>query len=263
MKRKTNFKINTKEEFPHLKNAPIVEAVVDFRAVSEVTWEETEIKKKLTEIIPDYPKIESRRGLKSVVKIKRGTKASADHTLDDLGWEGFRLSSDDKPHIAQFNKDGFSFSRLHPYINWEQFINEAFRLWKFYLKLSRPSEIQRIGVRFINRIMLPIEDLNLDDYYQVSPKAPEGLDLDFAKFLHHDTLVVPGDTYAINIIKTVQPHKNPEIKKVGLIVDIDVFTFQPITLRNSIIEKRMNEMRWLKNKAFFGTITPKALEMLK
>ena len=93
MKRKTNFKINTKEEFPHLKNAPIVEAVVDFRAVSEVTWEETEIKKKLTEIIPDYPKIESRRGLKSVVKIKRGTKASADHTLDDLGWEGFRLTS--------------------------------------------------------------------------------------------------------------------------------------------------------------------------
>jgi uncharacterized protein (TIGR04255 family) len=49
----------------------------------------------------------------------------------------------------------------------------------------------------------------------------------------------------------------------GLILDIDVFTTQGFDLDESILGRRLLEMRWLKNKVFFGSITGKALQMFR
>ena len=50
---------------------------------------------------------------------------------------------------------------------------------------------------------------------------------------------------------------------MGLILDIDVFTTRAMELNEEVFLKRLQEMRWLKNKAFFGSITQKALERFK
>ena len=53
-------------------------------------------------------------------------------------------------YVAQFTRNGFVFSRLKPYEGWETFEAEAKRLWCIYRELAEPSEVQRLGVRFIN-----------------------------------------------------------------------------------------------------------------
>jgi uncharacterized protein (TIGR04255 family) len=58
----------------------------------------------------------------------------------------------------------------------------------------------------------------------------------------------------------VQPIQGVGSKGFGLLLDIDVFSTEPIELRDDLLLKRLFEMRWLKNKAFFGSITPQALE---
>jgi len=50
---------------------------------------------------------------------------------------------------------------------------------------------------------------------------------------------------------------------LALILDIDVFTTQPLELEQSMLVRRLLEMRWLKNKVFFGSVTEKALELFR
>jgi uncharacterized protein (TIGR04255 family) len=89
------------------------------------------------------------------------------------------------------------------------------------------------------------------------------LDLPFQGFMHHDTLAVPEHPYAMNVIRTIQPPQANGHAGTALILDIDVFTTQGFELDDEILRRRLLEMRWLKNKAFFGSITEKALEMFR
>ncbi len=227
-------KIDVVEQFEHLARAPIVEAVIDVRARAEAAWEEQVVSEMLKPKLPDYP----------------------------LG-RGLRFQSADGRHIAQFNRDGFVFSRLPPYENWEHLRDEALRLWRIHEDVARPTEVLRIDLRFINRIMLPPHEVRFEDYIQPYAEPPRGLNLPFLGFLHADTLAVTGYPYAINVVRTIQPPQDPHTDRIGLILDIDVFTTQPSELREGSIEARLTEMRWLKNKVFFGSITDKALDSFR
>ena len=252
--------INIGEPFEHLPHAPIVEAVIDIRARATQKMEESSARTYLEGRLEGYGFLDSRRAFHGEVRLEGGKPSQA---VRDLGWHGVRFRSSDGRHIAQFNLDGFVFSRLEPYEKWEQLSEEALRLWNVFKELAQPGEIQRIGLRFINRIHLPPGELRVEDYIQPAPTSPHGLDLPFHGFMHHDTLAVPGHPYAVNVIRTIQPPQTADALGVALILDIDVFTNQEFELNDVLLVRRLLEMRWLKNKAFFGSITKKALEMFR
>jgi len=74
---------------------------------------------------------------------------------------------------------------------------------------------------------------------------------------------VPGHDYSISIIRTLGRMPDPISQGVGIILDITVSTWKPIDLRQDLIEHRLSEMRFLKNRAFFGSITEKTLNSLQ
>lgn len=154
-------------------------------------------------------------------------------------------------------------SRLEPYPDWASFSEEGLALWQVFSEIARPVEINRLGLRYINRIELPLEDLCLSDYIKLAPEPPSGLNLPYLGFMHHETLAVPKHPYAINIIRTIQPPQGGVGKCGGLIIDVDVFTTYGLDLNTEGIARALEEMRWLKNKVFFGTITEKTLESLQ
>ena len=101
-------------------------------------------------------------------------------------------------HVAQFNRDSFVFSRLQPYQSWEQLEQEAIRLWEIYMEIAKPRDIQRLGVRFVNRIPMAPKETRFEDYIQPHPQTPRDLDLPFLNFLHKETFVVPESDFGIN-----------------------------------------------------------------
>lgn len=256
----SKIRIDTTETFPRLSKAPIVEAVIEVRAQAEAVWDEPLITEHLKAKLPDYPNVQSQREFRHEVKIEPGQKAEGE--IQDMGWKGLRLESADKIQIAQFNRDGFSFSRVQPYDSWEQFCSEGLRLWQLHMDLAKPAEIQRVGLRFINRMVLSLDE-QIEDYLLISPQKPQGLDLPVAGFFYHEAFGVPEYPYAINIRRTVQPIDKPIAKEIGLVLDIDVFTTQPVEPESGVIERYLAEMRWLKNKVFYGSIAPKAMEKFK
>ncbi len=253
-------KINLAEPSEHLSKAPIVEAVVEIRARANVKLEEAQVRARLEAELAGYAFLDSQREFRHELKIT--PKNAPRQELHDLGWKGLRFQSTDKRHIAQFNRDGFAFSRLHPYETWDQLFEESLRLWRLYKSIADPNEVQRMGLRFINRIELPPQDLSFADYICPAPSPPRDLGLPYLSFLYQDRFAVPKYPYAINVIRTIQPPRT-EVDSMAIILDIDVFTIEGFALDDTLLEVRLPEMRWLKNKVFFGSITEKTLEILR
>jgi uncharacterized protein (TIGR04255 family) len=253
--------IKLDEKFENLPRAPIVEAVIEIRSRAGQTLEEATLRSIIEPRLTGYVFLDSVREYHGEVKFESGKLPS--QKVRDLGWKGVRFRSSDGKHIAQFNRDGFSFSRLEPYLTWEQLDNESQRLWNTYKDVAQPVEFQRLGLRYINRIKLPAGELLFENYIQPAPSSPHDLELPFHGFMHKDTLAVPGHPYAINVIRTIQQLNGGVDGGVAVILDIDVFTTHSLDLDNAMLQGRLLEMRWLKNKVFFGSITAKALGMFR
>lgn len=251
------FQINIDEDFPHLPHAPIAEAVIDIRTRPTIELEEKSLKAQLEGKLINYDFVDSQQLIENQIHFELGKQPS-----QTIQWKGLKYQSKDKKQITQFNNDGFVFSRLEPYPNWKELYDESMRLWQTYFELAKPVVISRLGLRFINRIQLPADNIELEDYLNRSPQPPKGLDLPFSYFFHQDTLMTPDDAYRANIFTTVQPNQAPK-QGEALIIDIDVFTTKEFELNNVMLEKSLLEMQWLKNKIFFGSVTEKTLALFK
>jgi uncharacterized protein (TIGR04255 family) len=251
--------INLAEKFQHLPHAPIVEAVVEIRARAQTPWEESAITQRLKPLLPDYPKVVSQGQVQQEITLGPEQPKSV---IQNLGWHGLHFQSTDEKQVARFTRDGFMLGRLQPYQNWEQLFNEAMRLWQMYVEIAKPLEIQRVGLRYVNRIEMQPGEIRCEDYIELHPQPTKGLELPFISFFHQDTLGVPGHPIAINAIRTLQP---PQTLSVGyaLILDIDAFTTIPIEINHEILVQHLQQMRWLKNKVFFGNVTEKAVNSFK
>jgi len=253
--------IRLDEDFGHFPRPPIVEAVIDIRARATKVFEESDVRTHLEMTLIGYCFLDSQREYQHNLRVEKGKPAS--QQLQDLGWRGMRIQSDDKKHVSQFNRDGYVFSRLSPYESWQKFSDEEARLWKIFKTLADPSDILRVGLRFINRIPLPPGEQRIEDFIHPAPAPPGNFELPFINYIHHDTLAVPGHPYAINVIQTVQPAQPSAGDGIALILDIDVFTTEGIGLSDETLSRRLLEMRWLKNKVFFGSITDRTKELFK
>ena len=249
-------KIDLEEDFPLLPHAPITEAVVGVNSRTSALFGEATVLAQLKSKLPEYPKKEAHKNKQATVLIV--PEGQPTQTITDLGFTGVRIFSEDGKQIAMFGKENFSFSRLQPYESWERFHAEALRLWRIYCDLGERKEVQRLGLRFINQIHVPSPRFDLSDYLVTAPKDVPNLPLDFTGFFHNDTLAVPGHPYGVNVIRTVQPSTTGAV----IIFDIDVFR-EPFSLPDLDLEISLAEMRWLKNKLFFGSITDKALSLFK
>ncbi len=252
--------IKTDEVFEIFPKAPIAEAVIEIRARAAKDIEETKLRAHLDAVLEGYQYLDSQRMLRHEVKMEKGKQTR--QAVQDLGWKGIRYRSTDEKHIVQFNRDGFVFSRLQPYINWSEFKREGVKLWRLFSDFTQPVELHRIGLRFINKIGLPVDELDFEKYIKPAPVAPSGLDLPFFNYLHQDTLAVIGHPYGINIIKTIQ-RPQTETEPFAIILDIDIFTVRAFELGEEKLDTRLEEMRWLKDKVFFGSITEKTKEMFR
>lgn len=263
--------------FPRLGRAPIAEAVIEVRASADTEWSEPKVAAVVRSHLSDY--VVSRpitlRSLQLAFSFGldpalRRSSAGSEHSLEEGGpgasatslqhsadWIGARIESADGLQVATMRRDLFSFSRLRPYQDWDRFSTEALRLWQVYRSIAEPSIVSRLGVRFINRLDVPIENLDFDRYLRGLGSVPA--DLRSAGFLHRDALADPGDEYRVNLVRTAEPPAGSESRKLAILVDIDAFTARPFAAKFEAITERLVRLRDLKNRVFFETLSEHAL----
>ena len=130
--------------------------------------------------------------------------------------------------LIRIGKHRISVSRLPPYSSWEEFLPLIQKAFKCYLTMATPTNIHRIGLRYINRIDFESEKVNLDDYFMFRPFTGNDLPQDMAGF----RLVAEFEQPQGQILRAGLVHGGPRIGgKLGVILDLDYFQqkVQPIS----------------------------------
>jgi len=238
----------------HLKNAPIVEAVLDFRVLRNVEVSPETFAGLDSSIGKQYAQKSSMHSLQARFGVDRGRLVDPSQMEAVVGWV-YRTTTE----LAQFRVDGFTFSKIEPYTTWEEVFEEAFRLWKVYVDAARPREVSRVAVRYINRMRLAAVS-DLGQYLESPPLLPAPIPQMIREFLTRVYVDDDKSSASAVIVQALEPRVDPST--ISLLLDIDAFremkNFAPDDLGLPAI---FTELRRLKNDIFFASITEKTAEI--
>jgi uncharacterized protein (TIGR04255 family) len=241
----------------HLPNAPITEAMIDFRVKARTAFrpeEFTDLRGRLRE---QFPHVDEQRGLQATFGITKGQGHPT--VVQDLGLQGYHFKTLDRKTIAQFRVDGFTFNRLHPYTSWDELFPQAMELWRLYCCISVPDAITRLAVRYINRIVLPLGGVTFETYLRTAPVIPPELPQYVSSFLTRVTIHDPTANIAAHVAQALETSAPGH--QLSVILDIDAYKQREFSRDDPTIEQTFDQLRRFKNVIFFKSLTDDALRL--
>src|SRR3989338_2990647 len=249
----------------HLQNAPIAEAIIDFRVKARPELRAEDVGAVKDRLAARLPKVEERRGLQARIELlKAKGEKPGPPLVQDLGLQGYFFKSQDEKVIAQFRIDGFTLNRLRPYTSWEDIFPQAMELWRLYLEVAKPPKplaVMRLAVRYINHIPLPSGTEKFENYLRAAPAIPPELPQYVSSFLTRVTIHNPEDYVAAHVTQALQP--TTDVQRLTVILDTDAYKEAELSVEDPAIERIFMQLRAFKNMIFFNSLTDQALRQFE
>ncbi len=241
-----------------LRQAPITEAIIDFRVELAENFDPRRflsLKPALSEGYSDVGEM---------TRFEGGLQFEAERVSPfarEKGLRGYMFRSADRLNVAQFRRDGFTFSRLSPYTSWEQVFPEAFRLWQLYVRDASPELVSRVAVRYINRLRLPLPIPDFSQYLTAPPSVPPELRHPITAFLSRVLLHETQSGLDASVTQAFERGVDPAY--IAVLLDIDSFNVEPRKTDDENIRATFEALRNLKNSIFFSSITEEAARLFE
>lgn len=239
----------------HYSKAPITEALIDLRVELPEGTGVADLEKVHTGLESAYPTRKDR--IVAEVQGLIGDRAAAAAATSKH--TGFLFTSKDGKYIFQARLDGFTMSRLAPYESWKPFKDEARRLWNVYRSITKPTNVTRLAVRYINRLDLPLPVADLKDYLRTVPEVSSDLPQNLAGYFAQ--LRIPLDDIKSLLVVNqaiIEPAK-PGVASV--VLDTDIFRADDLPADEEGVWEFFEVLRVRKNDVFEACITDKAREL--
>jgi uncharacterized protein (TIGR04255 family) len=205
-----------------------------------------------------YPQHQDARNLNlELVMPPRPDFAPGTNIRDEIG---HRRSSDDQTEIVIVWPSTFVFSQLAPYPGWDQFFARFARDWLLFKTVVGYRRISRVGVRYINRIDIPITgNLTLyEEFLNIYPRLPEELGPVFAYGIQSQ-LPFPEIDGRITINSASIP--SPLLDHASFLFDQDIYKDTNVPQNDDEIYDLLNQIHVKKNAVFEACITDRAREL--
>ena len=239
-------------------NPPITEALLDIRVnlSKEMTLQELSLFH--TDIKGEFQEKKERHTGSFQIK----TGAAPEMVSSSSRTDGYLFLSKEKNKIVQARLDGFTFNKLKPYSDWEKFCGEAKYLWEHYVQIAKPVNIVRLGLRYINRILLPLPFKDFKEYILTVPDVAPGIPQGLAGFFVQ--LVIPNHEIQASAIVTETMEKvDDKAQYLPFIFDIDVSSNIILEPTSADIWKIIGQLRQFKNQIFINSLTDRAKDLFK
>lgn len=198
------------------RNPPIEEALVEFRFAPGQGWDLTIPGKLHEKVKAAYPgKPRQQRLLQA--SVRTGIGQPADMSLQE-GIGRVQLVDADARRLLSLGPDALSVNVLRPYDGWEVFKPRIDAALRAYAEVSGAEKISRIGVRYINKVMVAEPDVDLDKYFLYGPRVPEGLPRRVASFLYRTEHVFGDDVKLLLTFATISAEQDSS----SFLLDLDV-----------------------------------------
>lgn len=237
------------------ENPPLVEAVCEFRFEPSQPWDWT---------IPGliYDQVKSEYPIKrqqNMVEFELRQEELAQRLKSGIALMQF-LRSDERG-LLQVGPDLLTINHLKPYPNWKAFKEMIVRVLGVYRKVVAPKGIRRIGLRYINKIEVSEQLVEIGDYLLAVPKVPEALPQLFTTFVQRVEIPLEKD----NGLLTLQAGSIQQAEREGtaLMLDLDFATqhANKLTLDSAIqwVEQAHDQVE----RVFESCITDKSRVLFK
>ena len=157
---------------PKYKNPPIVEALCEFQFIEKEPFDNTIPGLFYKEIQERYPKKIEQKGLSFAVNPKEGKIVPGVEMLGRM-----QFFNKDNTSLIQIGPNLLAVNFLKPYPGWEVFKPQIIKHLDIYKKLIPPAGFKRIGLRYIDKIEIPLinNSIAIEDYFKLAPSYPPGL----------------------------------------------------------------------------------------
>lgn len=229
--------------------------MIDIRAELRPDFQIEDLAAIHEQIKSEYPTRQDLMVFKANIQVQPEGIVKSDQTK-----LGFAFRSADGKQVMQARTNGFTFSRLYPYKDWNSLRSEAWELWNVYQKVAKPVRTIRVAVRYINRIDIPFPMADLRDYLctfpEISPELPQLL----TGYIMQLLIPVKDIGVTLSLIEASVPAPGPDISSINL--DIDLFKEDASDFdTDEKVWGLLDQLRDKKNEIFEKCITDRAREL--
>jgi len=153
---------------------PIVEVVCEFRFIPSEPWDLTVPGLVYGRMRKNFP---IRRQVRKTEMLEVRDAAEIRPEIRIQDW--MRFLREDEKAFVQIGPDLIAVNHLEPYPTWEGFEPIVHQCFEEYSDTTKPKGVRRIGLRYINRIELASEQIELEDYFLIYPHVGPDLPQQF------------------------------------------------------------------------------------
>ncbi len=235
---------------------PIIEAVI------EICFANPHDKSKIEKLIKKQKQnyVNYQKSINHKLKIDVSNTQKNEPIAKDIQNLVHRLSSEDITQQLLLYESTFVVTQLAPYCGWDAFINRFIRDWALWKKCMGFNEIKQIGVRYINRLDIPVSGpiIEFPQYVNIYPKIPEILPPNMSYAIH---VKIPINELKSVLALNTAVVKSPLINHMSLVIDQDIVKTTELPQNDESIYSYLDEVHAKKNEVFESCITDKAREL--
>jgi uncharacterized protein (TIGR04255 family) len=178
---------------------------------------------------------------------------------------GRKVTSPDALHVIQILRNAVAVTRSAPYPGWEDFSVLFWSQYEQWRKVTGRRKLGRIGVRYINRLDIPVEAgsiIVLSDYLNFSfTPLPGGVDAPVNTYNVFVASGVVAEGLGVNL--TVAATDSPLINHRSFLLDIDVYRNEvDVPQSDPDIHAFLEVVRARKDAIFEACITDKTRQLI-
>jgi uncharacterized protein (TIGR04255 family) len=234
---------------------PIVEAVIERRFPDPIDLSVIEDLRKKFE--REYPAVDQLNEMSLAINPIGAAPQVSQNSV------GYRLTNLAGNTIIVFTTHTIAFSRVAPYPGWHEFSAGAAEVFRISRGIMSYSTIGRIGVRYINRIDIPVEynsghpiPFRLEEYLLIYPEYPESVFGPVQGYTLQCITSLPNIASRATI--NVASAQSPAPRFGSIIFDIDIGRESDVPQREDEISDLLDSFRAEKNRIFADCLTAKA-----
>ncbi len=203
------------------KNSPIVEALCEFQFEPGLPWDLTIPGLVYEEISDEFPKKRQAKQL----QVELSATVDEGITQKVAASDRMQFLREDEKALVQVGPNLLVINHLKPYPTWDKFLPLIKKGFEVYRRVVGPEGMRRIGLRYINRIEIAGQRVELEDYFDFRPFVGDKLPQDFGQFIVG--IQVPYEDLR-DVLRIQLASARVDIPDtVAIMLDLDYFMAQP------------------------------------
>lgn len=212
-------------------NPPIQEALVEFRFTEDSDWDWT-IPGRFWGLMTDSYDGPPRSEQVIAVAAQQQARQISPRAVGGVG--RVFLTRKDESGLVGLAPNALSVHVMHPYPGWAHLLPRIEEVLVRYPQVQPSPRITRVGLRYVNRIVVPEANVRLDEWFNAAPALPPGLGTPIAALMSRlETVCDDGARMAITLATVAT--EEPDSSAFVLDIDLGWFPQTPVTLDSSLI----------------------------